>query len=299
MRTGIDKPSAGKIIKKSIPRIIDMTTKDEQLAKFRDLYEKGLLDEESYRIALKGLDVDIKDSRVGIVGDAASVEGDILFDNSKETTFKGQAEIIKGSVQAEKIDNINLSYGEKPGGEQSAWINNLWDILIKKKTTHQKELEEINTITLGDPLEIARYYVEPDCQDVNPSDYYAIQSCASEEPMMKKIDRFFQMPSFSRGDNQMFVLSDAGMGKTALLTMLKLMDLTSLWPKQKRCILKKLGKGTLDEIAEIKNRAGAILLLDSLDEDPAAYGRVRERLMEILRTTKDFYKVIITCRTQI
>jgi len=58
----------------------------------------------------------------------------------------------------------------------------------------------------------------------------------------------------------MFILSDAGMGKTALLTMLKLMEMTSLWPRQKRCILKKLGKDTLAEIGQIKNRSGAILL---------------------------------------
>ncbi|MDM8555635.1 pentapeptide repeat-containing protein [Desulfococcaceae bacterium HSG7] len=270
-----------------------MTTKDEQLATFRDLYEKGLLDEASYRIALKGLGVDIKDSRVGIVGNAASVKGGINFDNRKETTFKIQAENIKSVIQTEKIDNLELSYGEK-----SAWINNLWDILLKKTATHKTELEEINTITLGDPLEIARYYVEPDCQDVNPSNYAQIESITSKDPMMEKINGFFQMSSFRRGANQMFVLSDAGMGKTALLTMLKLMELTSLWPKQKRCILKKLGKGTLGEIAGIKKRADAILLLDSLDEDPAAYGRVRERLIDILRATKDFFKVIITCRTQ-
>ncbi len=59
-----------------------MTTKDEQSAKFCDLYDKGLLDEASYRIALKGLDVEIKDSRVGIVGDAAAVEGGIHFQRS-------------------------------------------------------------------------------------------------------------------------------------------------------------------------------------------------------------------------
>ncbi len=88
------------------------------------------------------------------------------------------------------------------------------------------------------------------------------------------------------------------MGKTALLTMLKLMDLTALWPRQKACVFKKLGNETLREIEKIESRTGTILLLDSLDEDPEAYGKVRERLLDILRATKDFFRVVITCRTQ-
>jgi hypothetical protein len=40
------------------------------------------------------------------------------------------------------------------------------------------------------------------------------------------------------------------------------------------------------------------LLLDALDEDPSAYGKVKDRLREILLETRPFYRVIITCRTQ-
>jgi formylglycine-generating enzyme required for sulfatase activity len=94
------------------------------------------------------------------------------------------------------------------------------------------------------------------------------------------------------------VLSDAGMGKSALLTMLKLMHMTQFWPQDRNCVLKKLGPQTLEEIQTIENKRKTILLLDSLDEDPSAYGQVRERLMEILKASQHFAKVIITCRTQ-
>jgi len=83
-----------------------------------------------------------------------------------------------------------------------------------------------------------------------------------------------------------------------LLTMLKLMHLTAFWPPDKDCVLKKLGKKTLDDIAKIEEKRETILLLDSLDEDPTAYGRVRERLSDILQATQPFFRVIITCRTQ-
>ena len=178
------------------------------------------------------------------------------------------------------------------------WISKLWTRLKSVGVKRQEELEEINTIIFGDPLEIARYYVEPDCQEMNPADRHEEDFLVAREPAMKKIDQFFQAPSFQLGSNQLFVLSDAGMGKTALLTMLKLMHLTAFWPKRRDCVLKKLGAETMTQLADIKNRSETILLLDSLDEDPNAFGKVQERLMEILRATQYFHKVIITCRTQ-
>ncbi|MDM8537085.1 SUMF1/EgtB/PvdO family nonheme iron enzyme [Desulfobacterales bacterium HSG17] len=178
------------------------------------------------------------------------------------------------------------------------WVKKLWGVLGKSRVQYKKELEEINDIIFGNPLDIAEYYIEPDCQDINPADHHEEQSYISREPIMKKVDMFFQDKSFHQGDNQLFILSDAGMGKTALLTMLKLMHLTAFWPQQKKCVLKKLGHDTLKELKSIENRMDTILLLDSLDEDASAYGRVKVRLLEILKASQHFYKVMITCRTQ-
>jgi uncharacterized protein YjbI with pentapeptide repeats len=156
----------------------------------------------------------------------------------------------------------------------------------------------MNRITLGDPLLLARYYVEPDCQEINPADRPERDFLVSREPIFKKIAEFFRTEPFQKGANQLFVLSDAGMGKTALLTMLKLLHMNKLWPSQASCHIFKLDPQTQAHIREIESRRNAILLLDALDEDPLSYSRVGERVVELLDETSDFHKVIITCRTQ-
>jgi len=179
------------------------------------------------------------------------------------------------------------------------WIEQLYKKLIHIKKKKIKELDEINDIMYGDPLELAKYYVEPDCQEINPADRHEEDFLVSREPIHKKIKEFFKAKKLDQpGNNQMFILSDAGMGKTSLLVMLKLRNLTSFWPKNTSCVLKKLGKETLDEIDEVENKRKTILLLDALDEDPDIYGRVKERLLEVLKATRNFDRVIITCRTQ-
>ena len=180
----------------------------------------------------------------------------------------------------------------------SKWIPKLWGKLKQIRKEREKELDEIDNIIFGDPVVLAKYYVEPDCQEMNPADRHEEDRMVTKQPIMVKINEFFEQKSFHQGSNQLFVLSDAGMGKSALLTMLKLMHMTQFWPKDRNCVLKKLGTKTLDEIQGIEHKRKTILLLDSLDEDPKAYGRVRDRLMEILEASQHFTKVIITCRTQ-
>lgn len=178
------------------------------------------------------------------------------------------------------------------------WIKKLWSSLKKIREQRNKELEAINDEVLEDPELLARYYVEPDCQEFNPADHDVQDFMINREPILVKVDEFFRTQTRHTGSNQLFILSDAGMGKTSLLVMLKLLHLTRFWPNGKTCVLKKLGNKTLDDIGAIEGKLDTILLLDSLDEDPAAYGNVRDRLLLILRATQHFYRVIITCRTQ-
>ncbi len=179
------------------------------------------------------------------------------------------------------------------------WIPKLWRSLQPIRKNRLDELEKINNVVYGDPVEIAKYYVEPDCQDRNPADREEDDLLLARDPVMTTLNRYFKPGHGDRpGFNQMFVLSDAGMGKTALLNMLKLMHLTSFWPQSTDCVLEKLGEDTLGRIEANPNKRKTILLLDSLDEDPVALGRVRERLLEILKASKSFFRVIVTCRTQ-
>jgi uncharacterized protein YjbI with pentapeptide repeats len=179
------------------------------------------------------------------------------------------------------------------------WAERLYKKLKHNQKKRIKELDEINDIMYGDPLELAKYYVEPDCQEINPADRHEEDFLVSSEPIYKKITEFLRAKKLDQpGNNQMFILSDAGMGKTSLVVMLKLLHLTSFWPKNTAWVLKILGKETLDKIKEIENKRKTILLLDALDEDPKIYGRVKERLLEVLKATRNFYRVIVTCRTQ-
>ncbi len=179
------------------------------------------------------------------------------------------------------------------------WITQLYKKLQHIKKKRSKELNMINDIMPGDPLELAKYYVEPNCQEINPADRHEEDFLVSSEPVYKKIDEFFRAKCLNHpGNNQMFILSDAGMGKTSLLVMLKLLHLTSFWPKNTDCVLKAFGPKTLADIQLIEDKMKTILLIDALDEDSEAYGQVKERLLEVLKTTKNFYRVIITCRTQ-
>ncbi|WP_230970971.1 NACHT domain-containing protein [Nitrogeniibacter aestuarii] len=187
---------------------------------------------------------------------------------------------------------IPLDLGDK-------WLKSLWAHIGRIRKKRHSELNSINNVILfSDPLELAEVYVEPCCQEVNPADRHDEDFFISKQPLFRKIEEFLKAKSFQQGNNQLFILSDAGMGKTSSLVMIKLLHLSPFWPKGYSCHLEKLGEDTINRISAIENRRKTLLLLDSLDEDITAYGRTHERLLEILEATKTFSKVIITCRTQ-
>jgi uncharacterized protein YjbI with pentapeptide repeats len=176
---------------------------------------------------------------------------------------------------------------------------NFYSKLKRNQRRLGTQLNKINDTLAVDPFELVRYYIEPDCQEINPADNREDDFLVAREPIFKKIDQFLRATNIDLpGKNQMFILSDVGMGKTSLLAMLKIQHLLSFWPKNIGFVLEKLGTETLGNIREIENKRNTFLLLDALDEDPLAYGRVKERLLEILNETKIFFRVIITCRTQ-
>lgn len=118
-------------------------------------------------------------------------------------------------------------------------------------------------------------------------------------PIFRWINEFLNRDFLAHdGRNQSILLADAGMGKTSLLLMLKLLHINAMWPQQKKCVLLKLGEDTLDVVKAIKGKDKTILLLDALDEDPVAVGNIKSRLVDLLAATQVFDKVIISCRTQ-
>lgn len=177
------------------------------------------------------------------------------------------------------------------------WIPKILDKLLEIREQRQHDIDQIADV-FGDPIQLAKHYVEPDCQQFNPADDDDDEiSYLVREPIFRRLEAFLS-GSRREGKHQLFILSDAGMGKTSVLMMLKLGHLTSFWPQGYDCLLYKLGPDTLSEVEKIFGRRNKVLLLDALDEDPLAWGRTKERVVEILQETYNFRRVIITCRTQ-
>lgn len=176
----------------------------------------------------------------------------------------------------------------------------LWKKLKEIDNAREEKLITISN-QFGNPNQLSKYYIEPNCQHVNPADENEDDPVSTvRSPIFKTLNSFFNkdFAISDDGRNQMFILGDAGMGKSSLLVMLRLTYLQSFWPKGYNCELLKLGQNSIKEISLISDPRKTILLLDALDEDKLAWKRLKERLLELLDATKNFKRVIITCRTQ-
>lgn len=179
------------------------------------------------------------------------------------------------------------------------WIKPLFKKLVQIRSKRNDELQLIAD-TFGNPKTLAKYYIEPYCTHHNPADYHEHEAISFvRSPVFFTINDFLSKEFFQRdGRNQMFILSDSGMGKTSVLMMLKLSHLLSFWPTSYDCVLLKLGTDTLEIINGIKNKSCTVLLLDALDEEPESNENLQIRLNKILEATSVFRRTIITCRTQ-
>lgn len=183
------------------------------------------------------------------------------------------------------------------------------DSLYEKLLLYVKEKREdlaYITDTFGDPLDLARTYIEPNYQNINPANTNEEEPDAiATAPIFKKLNTFFNgsFKTPTDGRNQLFILSDAGMGKTSLLMVIKLSHLIrnkidGLWDTNKECAILKIGRTTIEDISQIKNKDKTILLLDALDEDAEAWENCEQRIRQLLDASHTFYRVIISCRTQ-
>jgi hypothetical protein len=141
-----------------------------------------------------------------------------------------------------------------------------------------------------------RYYIRALCQDLDPA--------GSEEPrlvfgvqqkLFEALDKALTHPT---EHNFIILLADSGMGKTSALINYYARHLRR-FRKPFNLFLIPLGIPDADErIAKITDRAGSVLFLDALDEDTLAMVDHAERLRTLLSLTRDFERVLISCRTQ-
>lgn len=185
-------------------------------------------------------------------------------------------------------------------GLAADWIGKLAQELINKSKGREKEINSIADELYVDPDDLASMFVEPDLQPFSPADdVNEVVKNSFRVPCYKFIDGFIsQKTGKDDGRRQQFVLADAGMGKTSILAMLKLGHATKFLLQEYRCVALKLGGDALNRLKEERNRNKTLLLLDAMDEDSEATGRIKDRIIEILKETSNFFRVIITCRTQ-
>ncbi|NUO83113.1 DUF1566 domain-containing protein [candidate division KSB1 bacterium] len=141
-----------------------------------------------------------------------------------------------------------------------------------------------------------QYYIDPFCQSLDPA--------GSEEPRLvygarqNLFDAIANMMNQPTEYRYLILLADSGMGKTSFLLNYYARHLRQRLRKFELALV-PLGIPDADErINAINNKGNTVLFLDALDEDTLAIVDHVARLRDLLRLTRDFSRVLITCRTQ-
>jgi len=135
------------------------------------------------------------------------------------------------------------------------WIPKLWKQWSTIRESRRAELEKIDNL-FGKSELLAQSYIEPDCQRLNPADHHEEEPHHTfRQPVRGWLNAFLSGEFFERdGRNTLFVLSDAGMGKSSLLMMLKFSHMLRFWPNDLEFRLEKLGPETLATLEGVGNR---------------------------------------------
>jgi len=182
-------------------------------------------------------------------------------------------------------------------------ITGLWQKWLERwqERRLRKILRKRTGAELYTPEEIIasrRYYICPDCFDVDPAQEAEIRSVhAVRGDLFRNVDKLLESPHKNK---YLIVLADSGMGKTSFLI--------NYWychwrdPKRQQrfnLAIVPLGIDKADAaIQEIPDKSNTVLFLDAFDEDARAIQNHRRRLETLIRLTQDFRQVLLTSRTQ-
>lgn len=142
-----------------------------------------------------------------------------------------------------------------------------------------------------------QYYIDPFCQVLDPAGAEEPRNLAfnPKDNLFKVVNVALHHPTEYR---YLILLADSGMGKTSFLLNYYARHLRQ---RRKKFDLALVPLGIPDadaRIKEIANKNNTVLFLDALDEDTLAIVDHVARLRDILALTRDFSRVLITCRTQ-
>lgn len=157
-----------------------------------------------------------------------------------------------------------------------------------------KENNPLNYRLSKDQLKPLKYYVPTKGQLTLPT------NDSNDEKERFLLMDFFIDEVFKKNTNEKYfiVLGESGMGKSTFLQKLYLKYRRTIFKTHKIAFCPLTNSPDVSQWSDIQNKSNTILLLDALDEDQKVVADYDERMTQIINTTKEFYKVIITCRTQ-
>jgi len=175
--------------------------------------------------------------------------------------------------------------------------------LKKFQVKKQKIIDEIDFFTKDDIKWATKYFVPAKFQRSSP----AGEEGSSPESTAKHKIIPYLISDFTKnsvGKKYYLVLADTGLGKTTFLINLFLTYKNKFINFMDESILSDIkllslaDPETLEKIEKIENPQNVILLLDAFDEDITAVENHELRLKSLITKTKNFRKIILTCRTQ-
>ena len=110
----------------------------------------------------------------------------------------------------------------------AGWVEKLAKKYLNLRDQRIKELDPISDELMVIPQELAPVFIEPDLQPYNPAD----NSDSDDDVFRIKVFHFLEEFIKARkeqidGRQQLFILADAGMGKSSILAMFKLAHVNS------------------------------------------------------------------------
>jgi hypothetical protein len=168
----------------------------------------------------------------------------------------------------------------------------------KKERRFLRQRKGAECYTPEEIMNSRRFYIRPDCQDVDPSQEAEIRYVhAVRGDLFGNVDKLLAMPDKHK---YLILLADSGMGKTSFMINYWYRH----WQDEERKLkydlaLVPLGNPKADEhITKISDKPNTVIFLDAFDEDTGAIENHQKRLKKLLELCADFRQVLLTSRTQ-
>lgn len=148
---------------------------------------------------------------------------------------------------------------------------------------------------------VSRYYIPTRGQDIDPCDQEEIREDNGTFLSEPLIPFFCHTALTDRSHGRYYmILADSGMGKsTFMVSLYRKYLLGNPFRAKKKIVLIPLTlRRCLQRIEKVEDKENTILLLDALDENRRAMQQYESFFQDLLDVTENFYKVVITCRTQ-